>query len=74
MRLNIVDFKESSFISIPTSASSDGFSSASASLIVEGRRKSVPARIAYGIIADIEVIKVLLRHSFIQESETWYPK
>ena len=45
------------FISIPTSASSDGFSSASASLIVEGRRKSVPARIAYGIIADIEVIK-----------------
>lgn len=24
---------------------------------MEGRRKSVPARIAYGIIADIEVIK-----------------
>lgn len=45
------------FISIPTSASSDGFSSASASLIVEGRRKSVPAKIAYGIVADIEVIK-----------------
>lgn len=45
------------FISIPTSASSDGFSSASASLLVEGRRKSVPARIAYGIIADIDVIK-----------------
>lgn len=45
------------FISIPTSASSDGFSSASASLIVEGRRKSVPAKIAYGIVADIDVIK-----------------
>ena len=36
------------FISIPTSASSDGFSSASASLLVEGRRKSVPAKLAYG--------------------------
>lgn len=45
------------FISIPTSASSDGFSSASASLIVEGRRKSLPAKIAYGIVADIDVIK-----------------
>lgn len=45
------------FISVPTSASSDGFSSASASLTVEGRRASVPARLAYGIIADTEVIK-----------------
>lgn len=45
------------FISIPTSASSDGFSSASASLLVDGRRQSVPARMAYGIIADTEVIK-----------------
>lgn len=45
------------FISIPTSASSDGFSSASASLIVNGRRKSVPARMAYGIVVDTEIIK-----------------
>ena len=45
------------FMSVPTSASSDGFSSASASLTVEGRRASVPARLAYGIIADTEVIK-----------------
>ena len=45
------------FISVPTSASSDGFSSASASLLVEGRRKSVPASIAYGIFADIDVIR-----------------
>ncbi len=45
------------FISIPTSSSSDGFSSSSASLVVEGRRKSVPARLAYGIIVDTEVIK-----------------
>lgn len=44
-------------ISVPTSASSDGFSSASASLLVEGRRTSVPARMAYGIIADTQVIK-----------------
>lgn len=45
------------FVSVPTSASSDGFSSASASLTVDGRRTSVPARMAYGIIADTEVIK-----------------
>lgn len=45
------------FISVPTSSSSDGFSSASASLIVEGRRHSLPARIAYGIIVDTSVIK-----------------
>lgn len=45
------------FISIPTSASSDGFSSASASLLVEGRRKSVPARLVYGIVVDTQIIK-----------------
>ena len=45
------------FISIPTSASSDGFSSASASLLVEGRRKSVPARLAYGIVVDTKIIR-----------------
>lgn len=45
------------FISVPTSASSDGFSSASASLIVNGRRTSVPARMAYGIVADTGIIK-----------------
>lgn len=45
------------FISIPTSASSDGFSSASASLTVNGRRTSVPARIAYGIVVDTDILK-----------------
>lgn len=45
------------FISVPTSASSDGFSSSSASLLVEGKRTSVPARLAYGIIVDTDVIK-----------------
>lgn len=45
------------FISVPTSASSDGFSSSSASLLVDGKRTSVPARLAYGIIIDTDVIK-----------------
>ncbi len=45
------------FISIPTSASSDGFSSASASLMVNGKRTSVPARMAYGIVVDTDVLK-----------------
>lgn len=45
------------FISVPTSASSDGFSSASASLLIDGKRCSVPARLAYGIIVDTDVIK-----------------
>lgn len=45
------------FFSVPTSSSSDGFSSASASLLVNGKRTTVPARMAYGIIVDTEVIK-----------------
>ncbi len=45
------------FISVPTSSSSDGFSSASASLTVHGRRGSMPAKLAYGIIVDTEVIR-----------------
>lgn len=49
--------KKLPFISVPTSSSSDGFSSASASLIVDGKRTSVPAKLAYGIIVDTEVIR-----------------
>lgn len=49
--------KKLPFISIPTSSSSDGFSSASASLIVNDRRTSVPARMAYGIVVDTDIIK-----------------
>jgi glycerol-1-phosphate dehydrogenase [NAD(P)+] len=45
------------FISVPTSSSTDGFASASASLIVNGRRSSVPAKLAYGIIVDTQVIR-----------------
>lgn len=45
------------FVSVPTSSSSDGFSSASASLLVNGKRTSVPARMPYGIVVDTEVLK-----------------
>lgn len=45
------------FISVPTSSSSDGFSSASASLTVHGHRKSLPAKLAYGILVDTDVIR-----------------
>ncbi len=45
------------FISIPTSTSNDGFSSSGCSLLVKGRRKSVGAKMPFGIIVDIDVIK-----------------
>ncbi len=45
------------FISIPTSISNDGFSSSGCSLFISGRRKSVPAKMPYGIIVDIDIIK-----------------
>lgn len=50
------------FISIPTSASSDGFSSASASILINGKRNSVPAKMPYGIIVDTAVIKSAPKH------------
>lgn len=49
--------RKKQFISIPTSTSNDGFSSSGASLLVDGKRTSVPAKMAYGIIVDIDVIK-----------------
>ncbi|MCR5419659.1 MAG: iron-containing alcohol dehydrogenase family protein [Lachnospiraceae bacterium] len=45
------------FISVPTSSSTDGFASITASLMINGKRCSVPARIAYGIAVDTDVIK-----------------
>ncbi len=45
------------FISIPTSTSNDGFSSSGCSLIIDGKRTSVHARMPFGIIVDIEIIK-----------------
>jgi len=49
--------KKLPFISIPTSTSNDGFSSPGASLLVNGRRMSLPAKTPYGIIVDIDVLK-----------------
>jgi len=49
--------KKIPFISIPTSTSNDGFSSPGASLLVNGKRMSLPAKTPYGIIIDIDVIK-----------------
>ncbi len=49
--------KKIPYISVPTSTSNDGFSSASASLLIRGKRQSVPAKMAFGIIADTDVIK-----------------
>lgn len=45
------------FISIPTSTSHDGFASSGCSLIINGRRTSVHARIPFGIIVDLGIIK-----------------
>jgi glycerol-1-phosphate dehydrogenase [NAD(P)+] len=45
------------FISIPTSASNDGFASSNCSLIVNGKKTTVPAKVPYGILADLDVIQ-----------------
>ncbi|MGE5472656.1 MAG: iron-containing alcohol dehydrogenase family protein [Ignavibacteriales bacterium] len=45
------------FISIPTSASNDGFASSTCSFFINGKRKSVPAKMPYGIIVDIDILK-----------------
>ncbi|WHY87238.1 iron-containing alcohol dehydrogenase family protein [Neobacillus novalis] len=49
--------RRSPFLSIPTSASNDGFASSNCSLIVNQKKTTVPARVPYGIIADLEIIK-----------------
>ena len=48
--------KKLPFVSVPTSASSDGFCSSTASLIVNERRLSVPAELADAIIVDTAAI------------------
>lgn len=45
------------FISIPTSTSNDGFSSANASLLLKGKRMSLPAKTPFGIIIDLDILK-----------------
>ena len=44
------------FISVPTSMSNDGFGSSGASLMVQGKRRSVKAASPYGIVIDLNVI------------------
>ncbi|PTL38504.1 iron-containing alcohol dehydrogenase family protein [Alkalicoccus saliphilus] len=45
------------FISMPTSASNDGFASSNSSLIVDGKKTTVPAKVPYGIVADLDIIQ-----------------
>lgn len=45
------------FISVPTSASNDGFASSTCSLLVDGKRTTVSAKVPYGVIVDIDIIK-----------------
>ena len=52
----IAYLNELPFISVPTATSNDGFASSGCSLLVEGHRRSVPARIPYGIVVDLDVI------------------
>lgn len=49
--------RRSPFLSIPTSASNDGFASSNCSLIIEEKKTTVPARVPYGIIADLDIIQ-----------------
>lgn len=43
-------------ISVPTSISNDGFSSPGASLVVKGKRRSLKAKIPYGVVIDTSII------------------
>lgn len=45
------------FISIPTSASNDGFSSSTCSLLIDNKRSTVGAKVPFGVIVDIDIIK-----------------
>jgi glycerol-1-phosphate dehydrogenase [NAD(P)+] len=49
--------RRSPFLSLPTSASNDGFASSNCSLIVNKKKTTVPARVPYGIIADLDIIQ-----------------
>lgn len=49
--------RRSPFISIPTSASNDGFASSNCSIHVNGKKTTVPAKVPYGILADLTIIE-----------------
>ncbi|WP_280770997.1 iron-containing alcohol dehydrogenase family protein [Salipaludibacillus daqingensis] len=61
---SIIDFgkyvafsRRTPFISIPISPSNDGFASSNCSLFVNGKKTTVPAKVPYGIIADLSIIQ-----------------
>lgn len=56
--------KGTPFISIPTSISNDGFASSGASLLVGGKRKSVAAKMPYGVIADLSILSTAPVHFY----------
>lgn len=45
------------FLSIPTSASNDGFASTNCSLLVNGKKTTVPAKVPFGILADLRIVQ-----------------
>lgn len=45
------------YVAVPTSLSNDGFCSPQASLVVDGRRRSLPAAIPYGLVIDTLVCR-----------------
>jgi glycerol-1-phosphate dehydrogenase [NAD(P)+] len=45
------------YFSVPTSLSNDGFCSPQSSLTVEGRRKSVPAAVPFGVVVDTAICR-----------------
>ncbi|OAO77545.1 Glycerol dehydrogenase [Anoxybacillus flavithermus] len=45
------------FLSIPTSASNDGFASTNCSLLVNGKKTTVPSKVPFGILADLNIIQ-----------------
>lgn len=45
------------YLAVPTSLSNDGFCSPQSSLTLAGRRRSLPARMPFGVIIDIEVCR-----------------
>lgn len=45
------------FISIPTSPSNDGFASSNCSLYIDKKKTTVPAKVPYGILVDLDIIQ-----------------
>lgn len=45
------------YIAVPTSLSNDGFCSPQSSLLVAGKKASLPARLPVGVVIDLEVVR-----------------